>query len=304
MGFLDSVDERHVDATATPDELRAALGGPLPEAGVPPRAVVERLAAARRPGLVAIAGPALLRLRHRRRAAGRARRRLAHRGVGPERGLYVLVARRGRSSRRSPAAGCSTLLGLPRRRASVGLRHRRARWRTSPALAAARHAVLRARRLGRRGATACTARRAIAVLAGDEAHVDDPRRAAAARARRARAVAACRPTSRDGCAPTRSRGAGGSTGPAIVCAQAGNVNTGAFDPLDGDRRRRRARAARGCTSTARSGCGRPPARARGISSPGVERADSWADRRAQVAQRPLRLRARDRRATPRRTAPR
>ncbi len=46
----------------------------------------------------------------------------------------------------------------------------------------------------------------------------------------------------------------GSTGPAIVCAQAGNVNTGAFDPL---REIAAATAERGpgSTWTAPSGCG-------------------------------------------------
>ena len=56
-----------------------------------------------------------------------------------------------------------------------------------------------------------------------------------------------------------------------------------------------ARTARGATSTARSGCGPPPRPARAHLTAGVDGADSWARRRAQVAQRPLRLRARDRR---------
>ena len=50
------------------------------------------------------------------------------------------------------------------------------------------------------------------------------------------------------------------SGPTIVCAQAGEVNTGAFDPLRRDRGVCRARPAPGCTSTARSACGRPPLR--------------------------------------------
>ena len=47
-----------------------------------------------------------------------------------------------------------------------------------------------------------------------------------------------------------------ATGPTIVCAQAGNVNTGAFDPLRRDRGASRTRMAPGCMSTARSACGR------------------------------------------------
>ena len=43
-------------------------------------------------------------------------------------------------------------------------------------------------------------------------------------------------------------------GPTIVCAQAGNVNTGASDPLAEVAEACRA-GAPGCTSTARSDCG-------------------------------------------------
>ena len=47
------------------------------------------------------------------------------------------------------------------------------------------------------------------------------------------ADARARRRARAGCAPTRSRPRWrAATGPAIVCAQAGNVNTGAFDPLE------------------------------------------------------------------------
>ena len=56
-----------------------------------------------------------------------------------------------------------------------------------------------------------------------------------------------------------------------------------------------ARTARGATSTARSGSGPPPRPARAHLVAGAAGADSWARRRAQVAQRPVRLRARSRR---------
>ena len=55
-------------------------------------------------------------------------------------------------------------------------------------------------------------------------------------------------------------------GPTIVCAQAGEVNTGASTTSSRSPTRSRARA-RGCTSTARSGCGPPRARRSAISSP-------------------------------------
>ena len=54
--FLGEVGERHVGTTATGAELRAALGGPLPEEGSDPVAVIDALAAGADPGLVASQG--------------------------------------------------------------------------------------------------------------------------------------------------------------------------------------------------------------------------------------------------------
>ena len=61
----------------------------------------------------------------------------------------------------------------------------------------------------------------------------------------------------------------------IVCAQAGNVNTGAFDPWPRSPSAR-ARRGPGCTSTARSACGLPPPRRRAHLVEGVALADSLA----------------------------
>jgi glutamate/tyrosine decarboxylase-like PLP-dependent enzyme len=55
--FLAGLRERSVRAAAGLDELRKALGAPLGERGVDPRQVVDALAAAAEPGLVASAGP-------------------------------------------------------------------------------------------------------------------------------------------------------------------------------------------------------------------------------------------------------
>ena len=65
------------------------------------------------------------------------------------------------------------------------------------------------------------------------------------------------------------------SGPAIVCIQAGNVNTGAFDPV-AEICGTRTPTADGCTSTARSGCGRRPRPRDDILSRGRRAADSWA----------------------------
>lgn len=51
--WLDSLDDRPVPASAGIDAIAAQLGDALPEAGSPPEAVVERLAAAVEPGLMA-----------------------------------------------------------------------------------------------------------------------------------------------------------------------------------------------------------------------------------------------------------
>ena len=164
-----------------------------------PAAVIEALAAARRAGPGGERRPALLRLRHRRHAAGRARRRLADLGVGPER----RAARRcrpppRRPSRPSPsgAASCSACPRAPR----VGLVHRRADGQ--------RHRARRGAQRGPRAAPAGTSRRT--GLAGAPPRARDRRRrgarhglqrAAAARPRPRHARSACRPTSRAGCAP-------------------------------------------------------------------------------------------------------
>ena len=55
--FLATLDERPVAARADAAAIRSVLGGPLPEQGEDPVAVVNALAAGAEPGLVATAGP-------------------------------------------------------------------------------------------------------------------------------------------------------------------------------------------------------------------------------------------------------
>ena len=55
--FLESLDERPVFPQTSVDELAVALGGPLPESGADPVAVVEEMARAVEPGVIASAGP-------------------------------------------------------------------------------------------------------------------------------------------------------------------------------------------------------------------------------------------------------
>ena len=265
--------------------------------------VVEALAAAADPGLIAMRRPALLRVRHRRGAAGRAGGGLARRRPG---------TRTPGSSRTSPAASVVEevagewlldLLGLPAS-ASVGL-VTGCQMANFTVLAAARHARARARRLGRRGRRAVRRAARSRVVVGAEAHVDDRRRpcstsASARDARRSR-VDRRRP------GPDAARRArGGARRPATArrssALQAGNVNTGAFDPLGRDRAiRARSTGAWLHVDGAFGLWARGDARAAAPASTGIERADSWATDAHKWLNVPYdcgyRVRARSRRST-------
>src|SRR5258705_13435463 len=55
--FLATLDDRPVAARADAAAVRSSLGGPLPEGGEDPPAVIDSLAAGAEPGLVATPGP-------------------------------------------------------------------------------------------------------------------------------------------------------------------------------------------------------------------------------------------------------
>ena len=101
--YLRALPERPVLVDQDVASLRAALVTALPETGEDPIAVIERLASDADPGIVSMAGTALLRLRHRRRGPCVARRRLADLDLGPERRSVLL--RPGRVRRRG-GRGC------------------------------------------------------------------------------------------------------------------------------------------------------------------------------------------------------
>src|SRR3954451_8245247 len=117
---LDGIAERPAGALAGAAELRDALGGGLPDDGVPADRVIEELARDATPGLVASPGPRYFGFvvggavpaalaadwlpppPRRARGAGRG---LARRGVGPERVQRRVVAgRRGRRGGRGRVA--------------------------------------------------------------------------------------------------------------------------------------------------------------------------------------------------------
>ncbi len=210
--------------------LRAALGGPLPDGPTDPLTVIEDLAAAADPGLVASAGPRYFGFV----IGGGLPAALAADWLAStwDQNAVLFVASPAAAVAEEVAAGWLVdLLGLPAG-TSVGF-VTGATMANFTAIAAARHAVLARAgwdvdRDGLQGAPLVT------VVTHEGSHVtvaaslgmlglgregDRVRRIASDDQGRMRPDA------------LRTELAG-IDGPVIVCAQAGNVNSGAFDPLD------------------------------------------------------------------------
>ena len=227
LTYLEGLPERPVGARAGLEELRTALGGPVPEQPVEAREVVRALATAAEPGLVAspsgrffgfvIGGAMPAALAADWLTAAWDQNAGLH-VAGPAAGVVEEVAGR----------WLAELLGLPTQ-VSVGF-VTGGQMANFTALAAARHEVL-----GRAGhdveAAGLIGAPPLRVLAGEGRH-DTIDRALRFLGLGTAAIvpvgideqgrmrpAALRQALRDG------------DGPAIVCAQAGNVNTGAVDPL-------------------------------------------------------------------------
>jgi glutamate/tyrosine decarboxylase-like PLP-dependent enzyme len=224
--YLASLADRPVGPTAGVPAIRDALGGPLPDDGLLAGAALEILAAAVGPGLVASAGP-----RYFGFVTGGA--------LPAALGADVLTAawdQNGGLVAMSPAAAAveevvgawiADLLGLPAS-ASFGL-VTGGQMANVTALAAARHRVLAdagwdVERDGLQGAPR------VRVLASAEAHGTIPQ---ALRLLGLGGSPAAVETDGQGrmCPDALAALLAAETGPTIVCAQAGNVNTGAFDPL-------------------------------------------------------------------------
>jgi glutamate/tyrosine decarboxylase-like PLP-dependent enzyme len=226
--FLATLPERKVFPGASADELRKALGGALPLDGEDPLRVVENLARAADAGMVASAGPRYFGFV----VGGSLPAALAADWLvtawDQDAGLYVLGP--AAAVVEDVAAGwVLELLGLPRS-ASVGF-VTGGQMANFTGLAAGRHAVLAAvgwdvEEQGLSGAPP------VNVVVGAEAHVTvfSSLRMLGLGMGRALPVKAdeqgrMRP---DALKEALAR----LEGPTIVCAQAGNVNSGGFDPLD------------------------------------------------------------------------
>ena len=225
--FLDSLAERSVAATATIEELREALGGPLSEEGVDDAEVVAELVAGAEPGVVGsqtgryfgfVIGSAL--------PASVAADWLAT--TWDQNGFSVVTSPAAAAVEEIAAGWLVELLGLPAGVSSGFVTG--AQGANTTALAAARqHVLARAgwdvARDGLVGAPR------IRVLAGAERHVTIDRSL-----RLLGLGTACLelvPVDGQGRirAEALKEALEAAAGPTIVCAQAGNVNTGAVDPL-------------------------------------------------------------------------
>ncbi len=225
--FVEGLPERHVGARADAAALSDRLGGPLPEDGADPVAVIEELAEAVDPGLIGSAGPRYYGFVVGGALPASAAADWLTTAWGQNAALHAL----------SPAAAAVEevagrwmldLLGLPPS-ASVGL-PTGAGLGNAVGLAAARHAVL-ARVGWDVEAQGLYGAPTISVVVGDEAHATLLTALQYLGLGRERVVRV--PTDDQGRMSTPQAVAAvlRAEGPVIVAAQAGNVNTGAFDPV-------------------------------------------------------------------------
>ena len=288
--FLDSLDERPVRARATRAELLAALGGPLPGRGEPAEAVVEHLAREAEPGLIGMAGPRYFGFV----IGGSMPAALAadwltstwdqNAGIyaaGPAASVVEEVV----------GAWLLDLFDLPRARARP---HDRLPDGARDLPAAARHRVL-ARAGWDVEADGLSGAPAIDVVIGSESHATIATALQYLGMGRSRAIPVAsdeqgrmRLDALEAALPAGDR-------PLIVCLQAGNVNTGSFDPIRPaiELIRRRRPDAWIHVDGAFGLWARAVPSLRHLAD-GVRARRLVGNRRPQVAQRPVRLRFRDR----------
>jgi glutamate/tyrosine decarboxylase-like PLP-dependent enzyme len=237
--YLDGLPGRPVGARLDLEAMRAALGGPLPERGEAPDSVLERLARQGDPGITASGGPRFFGFV----VGGTLPVALAADWLtsawDQNAGLYVLSPA---NAVAEDVAGdwLKELFGLPAG-ASVGY-VTGCMMANFVGLAAARHALLE--RAGwpveERGLYGAPE---LEIVVGDEVHVT----VLAALQYLGLGRERVRRVPVDGQGRMRAdalkSALGATRGPLVVCAQAGNVNTGAIDPLDEIAEHARARGA-------------------------------------------------------------
>jgi glutamate/tyrosine decarboxylase-like PLP-dependent enzyme len=226
--FLASLEERPVAASGDAAAVRAALGGPLPERGEDPEAVIDALVAGADPGIVATAGPRYFGFV----IGGSSPAALAADwlvSTWDQCAAFHSLSPAAAAIEEITAGWALDLLGLPPT-ASVGF-VTGAQAANITCLAAARHAVLAragwdVERDGLGGAPP------VNVVCGDQAHVTvfAALRLLGLGAGTATRVAVDAQGRIDPGALAAALD--GLDGPTIVCAQAGNVATGAFDPFE------------------------------------------------------------------------
>jgi glutamate/tyrosine decarboxylase-like PLP-dependent enzyme len=226
IAYLASLGERHVGARTDAADLVARLGGPVPDAGTDPVQVIEDLAAAADPGIVASLGPRYFGFVIGGQLPAAAAADWLTTAWGQNAALHAL----------SPAAAATEevagrwmleLLGLPAN-ASIGL-PTGAGLGNAIGLAAARHAVL-ARAGWDVEARGLYGAPEITVVVGEEAHATLLTALQYLGLGRDRVVSV--PTDDQGRmrADAFAEATAAVEGPLVVALQAGNVNTGAFDP--------------------------------------------------------------------------
>ena len=229
LRFLADLSERPVNARYDVDEVAAALGGPLPEHGAEPLAVIGELLAGAEPGVVAMPSP---------RFFGWVIGGVLPAALGADWLTSVWDQNAGLLASSPAAAGAERvagdwlleLLGLPAGSA-VGF-VTGGMMANFTCLAAARDAVLR--RVGWDvESDGLVGAPPVRVLVGRERHdtVDLALRFLGLGAGRAMEVAVDDQGRMQADALAAALATGPADVPTIVCLQAGNVHSGAFDPL-------------------------------------------------------------------------
>lgn len=226
-GFVESLDERPVWPSATVDELRAVLGGPLPDGPVDPVQVIEELAGAAEPAVVGIPsgryfgfviGGAL--------PAALAADWLT--STWDQNAGLVIGGPAAAVVEEVTGAWLQELLGLPQSTSFAFVTGCQMAHVTC--LAAARHAVLERKGWDVEDEGLAGAPR-IRVLAGTRRHVTIDRALRLLGLGSASIVPVAADSQGRMVTTELAAALAESDGPTIVCAQAGEVNTGAVDPL-------------------------------------------------------------------------